>query len=330
MTSGRRTTLADFVREIANAPRPERKSPKGPDFVYCRPTTKTIEQADHPRPRPPADFDIDDAEAPAAPEATLITPIDEVEGTSDTDDLDALAGVGKTQRMRLVAGAGAAALAALIAVVFLVVAGGEDPPIEPRDVARAQPAILVRDTPTAAPRDAPAAQNPRPSTPPPSDKTPQATKPAESAKATAAPGRTHHKKPARAKPKPRSFRANGPSYVRWLLPSGRRVGSGSGKFSVPASTRSIIAFNTKTRAKSTVPLRSTVDYAALPKGKLDVRAYPYADVYAGSVKLGTTPFSPLRLPVGTYDLKLKYQGQTQRRRVQIKAQKATRVKVRVQ
>ena len=59
----------------------------------------------------------------------------------------------------------------------------------------------------------------------------------------------------------------------------------------------------------------------------EVRVFPYADVYAGKTKIGTTPFPAKVVLEGTYNLRLVSDKQTKRKKVKIRADRTARVKV---
>jgi serine/threonine-protein kinase len=69
----------------------------------------------------------------------------------------------------------------------------------------------------------------------------------------------------------------------------------------------------------------SVDWDALPRGRLDVRVEPWADVVLGSEKLGTTPLAPTPVVAGTYTVVLVYEGQRIEKSVDVVAGRDTRV-----
>jgi hypothetical protein len=63
-------------------------------------------------------------------------------------------------------------------------------------------------------------------------------------------------------------------------------------------------------------------------GELDVRAFPYATIYVGEERLGTTPMRPLRLKVGRHKIRLENPTLgTHERVVQVERGKTLRLKV---
>jgi hypothetical protein len=75
------------------------------------------------------------------------------------------------------------------------------------------------------------------------------------------------------------------------------LGSGDASFSL-ADGSALIAVDTTTGCRSEPRIGDRVDYLSIPSGRLEVRAFPYADVFLGNRKLGTTPFQPIELPAG--------------------------------
>jgi len=100
-----------------------------------------------------------------------------------------------------------------------------------------------------------------------------------------------------------------------------------GKVQVPQGTRSIVAVDGKRGARTVVavPASGAVDYAALPRGKLVVRANPYADVFLAKDALGTTPFPALDVVAGTYTVRLVYQKREEKKVIEVKAGSEARV-----
>jgi PEGA domain len=81
-------------------------------------------------------------------------------------------------------------------------------------------------------------------------------------------------------------------------------------------------------ARTTITLSGdTVDYAALPRGKLQLRANPYADVSIGKESLGTTPFPPVDVVTGTYTIRFRYSGREEVRTVEVAAGETVRAAV---
>ena len=108
---------------------------------------------------------------------------------------------------------------------------------------------------------------------------------------------------------------------------GKPLGKGA-QLLVPADTAAVVAVDGATGGRSTVPVvAGKADWNALGKGRLAVRAQPYADVKLGAKNLGTTPFDPLALPVGDYKLVLNYEGKLVEKTFSITAGKETTIAV---
>jgi hypothetical protein len=74
--------------------------------------------------------------------------------------------------------------------------------------------------------------------------------------------------------------------------------------------------------------REKVEKRTLGKGQLACDAEPWADVYAGGRRLGTTPLAPVSMTEGTYTLRLANPQLKKEKtvKVQVRAGKVTRVK----
>ena len=69
------------------------------------------------------------------------------------------------------------------------------------------------------------------------------------------------------------------------------------------------------------------DFSALPSGTLRVQAIPFADVALGREVLGQTPpLAPVTLPVGSYKVKLSWQGKSKLVLVKVERGKESRVR----
>ncbi|MDP2346016.1 MAG: serine/threonine-protein kinase, partial [Deltaproteobacteria bacterium] len=101
-----------------------------------------------------------------------------------------------------------------------------------------------------------------------------------------------------------------PDSIRWESIKGKALGKGSAGIIVPEGNAAVVAVDPLTggRTTMTVTAGQALDYGAVAKGRLAVRAQPYADVKLGAKTLGTTPFDPLSLPAGTYVAVLSYEG----------------------
>jgi serine/threonine-protein kinase len=138
-----------------------------------------------------------------------------------------------------------------------------------------------------APEEAAAADGPEATTPP-----------AETAKVT--------KRTPRAAPT-NAVRVKAPRSVTWRTPGGKKLGKGSGTLRVPVGTDTIVGTNASDSGRVVVPVagKTSVNWASLASGRLSFRVRPWADVYVGRKKLGTTPLDPVSLPAGTYKVRLK-------------------------
>ena len=118
-----------------------------------------------------------------------------------------------------------------------------------------------------------------------------------------------------------------PSHVVWETESGASLGRGSRAVSVPSSTARLIAIDPITGGRSSVAVADEVDFAALPRGTVQARANPFADVTVGTKSLGTTPFPPIELVAGRYTLVFTYEGRSEKRVVEVKPGETTRIGV---
>ncbi len=135
--------------------------------------------------------------------------------------------------------------------------------------------------------------------------------------------------PTPAVAKTKTFKVQAPSSIRWRTTSGKELGRGNASLKVPPTTTTVIAYDPRRGVKTKVELKDgkTVSYGDLPRGTLEIRVFPFADVYIGSEKVGTTPFAPLKVVPGTYKLKFVNEGKTRKSTVTIRAGKIKRVKV---
>jgi eukaryotic-like serine/threonine-protein kinase len=114
--------------------------------------------------------------------------------------------------------------------------------------------------------------------------------------------------PSRNAPATTQVEAIGPAHVNWFV-GRRQVGAGNAKLVLAVGTSAVAALDTRRGVRTDVPVKGqTVRYEDAPTGMLDVRAFPFAAVSAGSDTLGTTPFPPRQLPAGTYKLSLEHEG----------------------
>ena len=135
---------------------------------------------------------------------------------------------------------------------------------------------------------------------------------------------------ARAAPRTRSLRVSGPSYVEWRTTSGRLLGKGHATLELPSRTSTIVAIDTRRGGKTRVPVKEQLAYEKLPSGTLDVRVFPFAEVYLGRQKIGPTPVDPIKVVAGHYTLKLKHEGKTRSVDVDVNPGEVKRVKVNLQ
>jgi serine/threonine-protein kinase len=117
-------------------------------------------------------------------------------------------------------------------------------------------------------------------------------------------------------PQKRVLAVNAPSWVQWQGRNGESYGSGKGTIRIPESVKTLVAYDTKRSGKTRIPVdKSTksVDWSKLPKQELDIRVRPYAEVFLGKERLGVTPFDPVTVVAGVYEVKfvLKKQVKTQ-------------------
>ncbi|MCP4501396.1 MAG: hypothetical protein GY822_15665 [Deltaproteobacteria bacterium] len=125
------------------------------------------------------------------------------------------------------------------------------------------------------------------------------------------------------------IKAVGGPRIRWQTLKGSALGKGSGTFLLPAGTTEIIALDLATGGRRKISVRNAnVNASAGGVGTLDVRVFPFAQVFLGPKPLGTTPFAPLKLPAGTYSLRLLYEGKEQKKVVVIEKDRIVRVKAR--
>ena len=117
-----------------------------------------------------------------------------------------------------------------------------------------------------------------------------------------------------------------PSSIKWF---DKRATIGKGNARATTAASSLIAIDSARGGRSVVPIKNGVaDYGALPKGKLQVRAFPFAEVWIGNEKRGATPFPDVELVQGEYTVTLKYEGKTEKKKIVIKGGATERVNVR--
>lgn len=234
---------------------------------------------------------------------------------------------------RAVAVGGLAALVVTGALVWAMgagrkegVLGGPVALLEPRPAESAKPAE-------------PASAEPAPAEPKPAEPKPTEPKPAGEAPLEAPPTEPlEEKKPAEAErprrarrpraPRTRSLPVRAPPHIEWRTLSGKLLGKGSGTLDVPAGTSTLVIVDPRRGGRTRVPIRGRrIEYEKLPKGTLDVRVFPFAEVFLGGERIGSTPVPPIRVVAGHYTLKLRHEGKTRRVEVDVGAGQVKRVKV---
>lgn len=147
------------------------------------------------------------------------------------------------------------------------------------------------------------------------------------------PGTAKSKVARTVKPKvarPVQIEARGPAHIKWLGPKKQPLGQGSTLLTLPSQSRYIFAHDSKRKVLTKVRLRGTeVNYNRLPKGTLSIRAYPYATVYLGGEKIGTTPFSPLQVVAGTYKVTLIHNNISKVVTTKVTAGQSSQIKIRM-
>ena len=125
----------------------------------------------------------------------------------------------------------------------------------------------------------------------------------------------------------RTVALKAPASVTWKLPGARSL-RGSGSARLPQRARSVVATDTQRGSTHEVPIVGDVaDFSALPSGTLRVQAIPFADVALGREALGQTPpLAPVTLPVGSYKVKLSWQGKSKLVLVKVERGKESRVR----
>ncbi len=118
-----------------------------------------------------------------------------------------------------------------------------------------------------------------------------------------------------------------PAAVRWL-DGDAALGSGNRSVKLGRTTRFVSAVDGKRGVRSRVPiLHGVADYAALPRGRIKVRATPYAEIYLGAEHRGSTPYHDVEVVAGEYTLTLKNRGREEKRTVTVKPGDVARVEV---
>ncbi|MBI1945484.1 MAG: serine/threonine protein kinase [Deltaproteobacteria bacterium] len=257
--------------------------------------------------RAPASAPADDVAPPdtAAPPTPSSAPA-RAPATSVEDDDGSLAPVRRLPRLAVPLAAGAAVLGAVVLTVVLR-GGSDEPPAAPA------PPVTPPTTPTTAPPPPPVPA------PPPPEAEAEPPPPAPPAK-------------GKVEAQRRSVEVRAPQQVKWLdAKTGKALGSGNATLSLDAGAKRVVAHDTKRGGKTVVTLGAgPIDYAKLPHGQLQVRASPYAEVFVGKERLGTTPLSGVSLVAGSYTVKLVWEQKSESKNVDIKADAIERVTHRFQ
>jgi serine/threonine-protein kinase len=170
------------------------------------------------------------------------------------------------------------------------------PPTDPANPTAPPPTETAPVAPTGAPSDTP---SDTPSDPP--GDTPSDT-PGDRVSGDTKEKRVEKRAPA-ADPLP-SVKAAGPGRIQWRV-NGKTVGKGAGSFKVPRGTNKLVAYDPETGGSSSLAVvDGAVNWGKLEKGTLVVRARPWAAVKLGNKNLGQTPFDPVSLPEGRYEVLL--------------------------
>lgn len=126
----------------------------------------------------------------------------------------------------------------------------------------------------------------------------------------------------------RSLRLHAPASIEWRSRSGQVLARGTAQVELPESVDKLVAFDTQRRNEVWVPVRGDeVRYDRAPKGFLDLRVFPFAEVYVGQERIGVTPFAPVELVAGKYQVRLRHEGQTRVVKVSVPANGTAKVKV---
>ncbi len=223
-----------------------------------------------------------------------------------------------------------AAAAAAVGAVFLIVHfanGSEQTPVPP--AIALSPTVDPVAPPTVVTPPTPTPPEPTPPEPTP----PEPAKPIETTvKQTTLPKETKTETKTETKAEAKSVRvvevqARAPAGIQWQV-GGKSVGTGTATLKLAAAADSVVALDRQRGGRSVVPVVGGVaDYGALARGKLHPRANPYAEVFLGTQSLGTTPFAPVELPVGTWSLRFVHDGKTEERSVTVTAGAVAKVSV---
>ncbi|MBI1946348.1 MAG: serine/threonine protein kinase [Deltaproteobacteria bacterium] len=216
----------------------------------------------------------------------------------------------------------AAAAGALVVVLALVIAlstGERTAPVPSADATPRSPLVVrpdgvqAEDAPAPTPEPAPAAAKPR---------EPKGPKPPKELK------EPEEQASARASADTMRVELRAPPAVRWA-DGATALGGGDRRVVLNAATRFLTAVDGKRGVRSRVPIvKGVADYGALPRGRLQIRATPYADILLGSEPRGSTPYHDVEVVAGEYTVTLRNRGREERRTVTVKPGEVTRVDVR--
>jgi hypothetical protein len=90
---------------------------------------------------------------------------------------------------------------------------------------------------------------------------------------------------------------------------------------LPPGTRALFAVDLITSGKTRVAIdkgTKVIDYNKLPRGKIALRAKPFADVFLGEEKVGRTPLADRSVVAGLYQVRFVYKKKTKVMEVEVK------------
>ncbi len=136
----------------------------------------------------------------------------------------------------------------------------------------------------------------------------------------------HKKKAQHARPVTLEVRA--PAHIAWIV-GGRVVARGIGSITLPPGKHAVLARDTTRDVDTLVPVTGRrIDYQKLPRGTLDVRVFPTAQIWAGRDRLGEAPLK-ISVVAGRYKLRLKDGDVEATKVVEVAGGKVTPVRVRL-
>ncbi|MFH1811689.1 MAG: serine/threonine-protein kinase [Pseudomonadota bacterium] len=135
------------------------------------------------------------------------------------------------------------------------------------------------------------------------------------------------REPRSPRPSQRIQQVRAPRHVQWLSDKQRGLGRGTDRLSLSKNARHVYAYDTRRQVMTRVSVEDgVIDYGKLPRGSLAVRAFPFAVVSLGKDKIGTTPFAPLDVVVGTYKVTLQHEQTTKVITVEVRSGQTALVK----